>query len=774
MRVTTRKSLRDLRRSRAQVVAVAVTILLGVMIFVATAGAFENLTASYHHTYERLALPTYIATGGDVAAVASAADDAGAATTGTRAQYDPPMLIEDTKLLGRVVGMPTGNQPELGAIDVTVGAYLGAGATDEAVIETHAASTFDISPGDTLQIYAADGWHEVTVVGVAVSAEYIWPARSRQDAVSDPHSFAVLYLPEDTVNAWFGPDNQALVAMPDRLTASSDNAVTRAMDDAGATAIQAWEDMPSQATLNEDLDGFDEMSKAFPALFLTAAGVASYVMLSRRILMERPIIATLMAGGARRGRVLRMYLLQGLMIGTLGGVVGVLLGALANGAVTSAYTSALGVPDTIVENYPWMIASGVVFGALVGLLGALFPALAASRTEPAAAMHAAAPLRPPGPWGRLVARLRWMPVPARMALRDIGRSPRRTIATMLGAVLSMVLVLASVGIMTTMVHALETQYDVIDNQDASVAVSGGTDAATLETVDGVEAVEATVVGQVTARADGTGYATVLRGFRTDTEMHTFLLEDGTTTTLPASGILAGVGLADVLDVEVGDQLTLVTEAGDTTVTLEGLLAEPMGTYLYAAEDVAQGMLPDSQVATYDLIFADGADRDTMREDITALDGVVAYEDSKALLTTVQQYLGLFWAFIGVMIALGGVLALAVMYVTLAVNVVERTGELATLRAAGVPVRKVAGTISTENVVATALGLPFGLAAGTIAAAGFLSTFSSDLFTFDLWWSWWVPWLAAAGVLVASALSRIPAARAVRRVDVARVVRERAV
>jgi putative ABC transport system permease protein len=142
-------------------------------------------------------------------------------------------------------------------------------------------------------------------------------------------------------------------------------------------------------------------------------------------------------------------------------------------------------------------------------------------------------------------------------------------------------------------------------------------------------------------------------------------------------------------------------------------------------------------------------------------------------TSLQQYLGLFWAFIGVMIILGGALALAVMYVTLAVNIVERTGELATLRASGVTVRKVAGTITIENVIATALGIPFGVALGTLAASWFLATFSSDLFTFHLMWSWWVPWAAAVGVLVASALSRIPAARAVRKVDVATVVRERA-
>ncbi len=141
------------------------------------------------------------------------------------------------------------------------------------------------------------------------------------------------------------------------------------------------------------------------------------------------------------------------------------------------------------------------------------------------------------------------------------------------------------------------------------------------------------------------------------------------------------------------------------------------------------MLPDSGVASYVLGFDAGVDRDPMRQTITNLPGVVAYNDSKAFAATIDQYLGLFWVFGGVMIALGAVLALAVIYVTMAVNVVERTNELATLRAAGVPLRRVAGTIATESLVATALGLPFGLGLGVLAAKAFLASFSSDMFQF---------------------------------------------
>ena len=102
MRAITRKTVRDLRRQRAQVVAVAVTILLGVALYIASAGAFRNLSGSYAHTYDRLHFADLVATGGDPATVATAARAAGATEAATRTQVDPPLLIGRTKLLGRV------------------------------------------------------------------------------------------------------------------------------------------------------------------------------------------------------------------------------------------------------------------------------------------------------------------------------------------------------------------------------------------------------------------------------------------------------------------------------------------------------------------------------------------------------------------------------------------------------------------------------------------------------------------------------------------------
>ncbi len=603
------------------------------------------------------------------------------------------------------------------------GSYLDPGATDQVLLEKHAADAFGLAPGDTVEVFGNGAWHTATVQGIVVSPEYIWAARSRQEVIADPKSFAVVFAPESVATQWTGASpTQTLVLLPDGTDADATGPVASAMRDAGAHDVITWRDQASQATLQEDLNGFNEMSIAFPLLFLTAAGVSSYVMLARRILRERPIIGTLMASGARRGRVLRHYLSQGVIVGLAGAIVGVILGAAANGAVTSAYTGALGIPDTVVRTHPWMIVAGVALRRDRGPAGRVWPcphrvahrtrggdaperhAAQARAVEPVCGSPQRAARQHPhgvarrGPQPQAHARDRARRgARARRGHRLRGhddqhaRRPARPVS--------------------------RSRHPGCD-RDRRPRASTGADA--LAAVPGVTAVEPTVVGNATAVAGTKSYATTLQGFDPGTSLHGFIAPDGSSVDLPTDGVLAGKELTGLLDVKVGDTLTLAVGGTDHQVKLAGLVNEPLGTALYATNATATGIVPDQGLDTYVMSIDSSASRDQVRNQITSMDGVVAYQDADAIVGIVDNYLGLFYAFIGVMIALGSVLALAMIYVTMAVSVAERTGELATLRAAGVGVGKVARTIATENLVATAIGLPVGLWLGVLAARAFLA------------------------------------------------------
>jgi len=773
-----KKALRDLRRRLPQVAAIGATVMLGVLLFVASYDSFRNVQASYDRTYDRTHFADLTVTGGDSDTIAAAVHDAaGVERIATRTQADRPMAIGATKLVGRVVGMPTANGRGINEIDLIAGRLPDPARPDEVVVERHTADTFDLAAGKQIRVFDDTAWRDVTVSGVVQSPEYLWPARNRQDLLGDPHAFAVVFAPESlarTLSARTTP-NQALVEMAGSATQSDRDRVTSLLRSAGAMNIEDRGDQPSNAALRQNFNGFRVMAVGFPAMFLSAAAIAEYLLLTRLIYTERPIIGTLLALGARRHAVVRHYVWYGGVVATVAALAGVLIGGVATSLYTKAYASLLKLPDTVIVHRIPTAAIGFALGLATGVIAGLIPAIAAARIAPAEAMRGdgVRPIRI-GPVTRASARWTLIPVVFRMALRSLTRSRRRTVATMVGGVLALVLILASTSMLTSVRAMVDTEFDQVQRQDATVLVAPGANDvdAQLQSLPGVAVVEPAAIARVTVVVNGHPYPTSLTGLEPATVMHGFRNPDGASRSLPAGGVLAGAALANKLGVRVGDDLTVVPSTGPArSIHLAGLVDEPLGTALYSTNATARS-ITNAESNGYLLRFGNGADRDRVRATASGFSGVVAYTDNRAVENQLRSYLVIFWVFAGATLVLGALLAFTVIYVTMTINLAERTGELATLRATGAPIRRLTATVAIENIAVTLLAVPIGLAAGVGAGWLFLRSFNNDLFSLHLSVGASALTLAAIAVTAAAAVSQLPAARLIKRIDVAKVVRER--
>lgn len=776
-RAMQKKALRDLRRRLPQAAAIGVTVMLGVLLYVVSYDSFRNVQASYDRTYARTHFADLTVTGGDPDAIAAAvAESGGVERVETRTQVDQPLMVGATKLVGRVVGMPPVSGTEINEIGVIAGGLPDPARDDQVVVERHTAHTFGLAPGGHVQVFDGTRWHQVTIAGVAQSPEYLWPARNRQDVLGDPHAFAVMFAPERLARTLSGrvTPNQTLVEMSDAATQSDRDRVTRLVRSAGAVDIEDRSDQPSNAALHENFNGFRVMAIGFPALFLTAAAIAEYVLITRVIHTERRIVGTLVALGARRGAVVRHYVWYGAVVATIGALAGILAGTVATSVYTKVYASLLSLPDTVIEHRIPTAVIGFALGLATGVIGGLAPAIGAARTAPAEAMRGDVhPVRT-GPLVRLSTRWTLLPVAARMALRSLTRSRRRTAATMVGGVLALVLILASAGMLTSVRAMLAIEFGDVQRQDATVLVAPAANdvGAQLQSIPGVAVVESATIARVTVAANGHAYPTTLTGLEPATVMHGFRTADGTGRTLPADGVLAGAALADKLGLRIGDEMTVIpATASSRQVRLAGLVDEPLGTALYATNAAARS-IANAEPDGYLLRFGNDVDRDRVRAAATGLTGVTSYTDTHAVENQLDSFLVIFWVFAGAMLLLGALLAFTVIYVTMTVNLAERTSELATLRAAGAPVRRLTAALAIENIAATLLAVPIGLAAGVAAGWVFLRSFNNDLFSLHLSIGPTALILASVAVTAAAAFSQLPAARLIKRIDVARVVRER--
>jgi putative ABC transport system permease protein len=778
-------------RQRWQFFAVFVTIALGVMLFAASYDAFLNLESSYNGTYERLGFADVTVTGADEAFPAAAAMIEGVATVEARRVADVPFRIGADVLHGRLIGMPVDHQPVINEIDMTAGAYLSSGTPNGLVAEEHLAEYFALAPGDRIEVLAGSRWTEGTVIGAAVSAEYLWPAESRQNFFPPPGTFGVAFVSEEILDAVPGTavaEQTVIRYSPDADREATDAAVDIAATAAGAADVLTQAEQPSNAGLKLDLQGFEQMAIMFPALFLLAAGMATFIILTRVVYAQRAQIGTLMASGVSRRLITRHYLSYGLILGLAGAVAGVVVGMLLGWAITGLYTDALGIPDTVTR-FHWVTPIvGLLFGLAVGLLAALAPTRAASRLSPAEAMRGDTPTQDgrPSLAERLIPPLRRMPIRWLMVLRGVGRNRRRSLSTIIGVVLALTLVLASWGMIDTVANLLDRNFNEIAVEDSNAVLTVPVDDAAVEIVaatPGVQTAEAVVALAVSARGPDGSYASQLEAYQTDTAVHGFDTPDGL---VPSAGVLAGRALESEIGVSVGDAVVLSfpTLGTSLSTTVVGFVDEPLGTLIYmergalerglvAAEpSIPAGVLEDPSISVVKAVFENDADRAAVIDQIESLEITAAVIDSRGLYDMFQDFLGFFYAFVGIMLAFGAVMAFALIFNTISVNVAERKGEYATMRANGLSQQRLASLITGENLLLTALGIIPGLIVGYVVASVFMRSYSSDMFTFQLDMNWTTLLFSALAMLLVALLSVIPAIRTIRHLDIASVVRER--
>lgn len=796
MSILRRKLRRDITRQKWQFAAVIVTIIVGVTLYGASFDSFRNLTRSYERTYDQLDFADLTVAGGDLASFTRAAGSTtGVVATTRRVQADLPVVVgENHRLYGRIVGMPTDDQPAVDKVQIETGSYLSSGRPDGVLVEQHMYDHFDLSPGDTIQVFLGSTPTEVEVLGAAVSPEYLWPARSRQELFTTPDDFGVLFVPEDLAEQAPATSrvDQALVRYGDGTdTASLDAALGRAATAAGAADVQTQADQPSNAALSEDVQGFGELSFMFPLLFLTAAGMATFILINRIVHAQRGQIGTLMANGLGRRPIRRHVLGYGLAVGLTGSVIGAIAGVILGDLMTGAYTSALSIPDTVAGFYPLTPLLGVVFGVVMGSLSALAPARAAVKVSPAEAMRGSQPTSSSGPSlvERLVPPLRRLPIRWRMSVRGIGRNARRSASTVAGVVLALTLILVSWGMLDTTQILVDEQFDTIQHNDAQAFFATTVDDSVVATVagtDGVRAAEPVVAVSATIADGDEQYATQLQGFEQDTAMHTFVTSSGRVS-LPDAGVLAGSSVKGLIGADQGDHVTISFPALGTSIdtTIAGFVDEPLGTYLYMAqpelEDLLAGASPpvgtdqleSPSLTSVMAIYDEGADADQVQSRLFDLPDIAAVVSSKAILEVVDAAMSFFYVFVGIMLVFGGTMAFALLFNMISVNISERSVELATMRANGLTAREVNRLITGENLLLTVIGLPIGLAIGYAVSALFMASYTSDLFDFSLHMRWTTLFLAAVAIMVTTLLSQWPGLRAVARLDIATVVRERA-
>ncbi|MFJ6918998.1 FtsX-like permease family protein [Streptomyces sp. NPDC101133] len=693
----------------------------------------------------------------------------------------------------------TAERPDVGRPLLTAGHWLDAGDPDGVVLETRLARALLAQPGDALTLPGTS--RTLTVLGIADSPERRYRPGEQPGLVWAPPAA----VPD--------PGGQVIGL---RLTdpGETDYAVQRAVTVLGAGAIgqvSTWEQARAEAQGDNRLLG--QVLGLFGLGALLAAGLAVHGAIGTRIRGHLRDISVLKAIGFTPGQVVRVFLLQHLAYALLGAVAAAALTQALGSRVPGRLGDAVGVwqglPGHTVALFVVPACAVLFIGATTGLA-----AWRAGRVPPV-------PLpRPAGAQGgglsgaaRRVLGLRGFRVPVGARVRGRGargpgvRGPGvqgsdgagasgadaspgvralevrvspalvlgwhkafarrpRSLATVARLTLPLLLIVVAMSAWTT-IDRFHSRPEQIGLPTAlTVRVDAGADErgtrTLLERDPGVAAAYPGV--EVAALVPGQTATIALRGLGTRADPYPYALAEGRRAHGPDEAV-AGQGLLDLLEVEVGDWVRMTVGDRPQILHIVGRSIEPenAGRVISTSLDTLRENDPRLEPALYQLRLHTGADPDEVagrlteaghgRLDVHAVanpaDGLSPLRGVVLGLVAVLALVGL----IELLTAIGG-------------TVRESERDLLALKAIGLSPRQITGITVTATactalaavLLAAVLGLP--LAHWLIDAQGASSGIGAGIARSPS------PVLlvvvGAGAVLGAAALAAVPSARAARR------------
>jgi lipoprotein-releasing system permease protein len=149
--------------------------------------------------------------------------------------------------------------------------------------------------------------------------------------------------------------------------------------------VESWQD--TNAALVTALDAQSISTGLIRAVVLVVVvlGIASVLVVS--VVQKRREIGILRAMGATQGQVLRVFLLQGALVGAAGSGLGVLLALAMIKAFTSFVRGADGQPIFLITLPPAVALQVALIATVCGLIAAVAPARRAAKLDPAQAIR---------------------------------------------------------------------------------------------------------------------------------------------------------------------------------------------------------------------------------------------------------------------------------------------------------------------------------------------------------------------------------------------------
>jgi putative ABC transport system permease protein len=197
----------------------------------------------------------------------------------------------------------------------------------------------------------------------------------------------------------------------------------------------------------------------------------------------------------------------------------------------------------------------------------------------------------------------------------------------------------------------------------------------------------------------------------------------------------------------------------------------MGSYGYVTLGQAQELVGGLPIISGLMLEVEPQYLDTIREKAYDIPGTAYVELTGESNEKIEQMMGFIKGMSWVMLSFGAALALAIVFTTVTVSILERRREVATMRTLGESKGRIAAMFTIENLLLGLAGIIPGIPLGYVLALYLFSLFQTDMMTYNLVIFPRTYLMTIGLVILIMLISQMPGIRQTNRLDLARVVKE---
>lgn len=786
MKALQRKLLRDLRVLWTQAVAISLVVACGVATFVMSVSVLQSLERMAARYYDEARLPHLFAhlQRAPVSLERRLAEIPGVAAVQTRVvaevTLDLPGVVEPA--VGRLVSIPDRGEPVLSRLHLRRGRWPEAERRGEVLANEAFASAHGLQPGDSLRAVINGRREQLTVVGIALSPEYVYQIRGG-DMVPDDRRFGVLWMRDRPLAAAFDLakafNDLAVAVTPGASLPEVTAGIDALLAPYGGRGAYGREEQVSHRTVANELSQLRAMALVAPVIFLLVAAFILNVVLNRMIATQREQIATLKAFGYTRREIGAHYLTFALLIVFAGTALGTAVGGWLGSGLADLYVRFFRFPDQHYEVSAGVLASAVGISALAGVLSVAMAILRVVRLAPAEAMRPEAPAQ--FHLGFLARPGHRHPLPplAQLTLRQLARHPVRAALSALGIALGIAVMILGSFSSDLVDRLMQDQFEATQRFDYSVTFVEPSSREILHgtaRLPGVLRTEGFRSVPVRLRHGPRSRLTSLLGLEPDTTLLRPIDLQGRPARLPARGLLLSEKLAQLLGVNPGDRLDVEVLEGARpvrSIAVAGTVRDFSGQAAYLSREELNAFLREGAVFSGAFLLADPREEPALYAQIKQTPRIAGVTSTQSLIASFRKLMSenlLRMRLFNVIFA--SIIAFGVVYNAARVTLSERAWELATLRVIGLTRREVSSTLLGEIGVLTLLAVPTGLVLGNLLSRLTVRALETETQHFPLVIEPATYAKAVITVLAATLISSLVVRRRIDRLDLVAVLKSR--